>query len=101
MADLNIQVSPSLMRSKAGELKSNASNIKQYTDEMAREIESLKSAWEGTAAETFVTKFNGLRDDFQERFDVINDYAKFLEEAADEFEASESMNINKGEALLN
>lgn len=100
MAELKIQVSPTTLRSKASELRNNANNIQSLTEEMSQEINSLRAYWEGSAAETYVSKFEGLRDDFKERYDVINTYAKFLDEAASSFEAAENVNISSGETLI-
>ena len=88
MADI-IDYSRSFMLEKAGELKNSANTIKTVTEELRSEIIKMKASWEGAAAEKYVNKFNGLNDDFQERYDVINQYAQFLIEAADEMDAAE------------
>lgn len=99
MADI-VNASPSVMRDKANTLKNVATSIRTLTDEMKNEINRMKAFWDGTAAEKFTAKFNGLNDDFQERYDMINKYAQFLLNAADEFERLEKETVNQGESLL-
>ena len=69
-----IKVNSAVMREKANSFQSVSKSIKSYTDDMIREIESLRSEWEGEAAETTVNKFKGLADNFQEIYDTINQY---------------------------
>ena len=85
-----IKVDSTVMRDKAGIFKTVATSIKTLTDEMKQEIESLKNAWEGESAETTVTKFNSLSSAFEEKFDTINQYANFLEEAAQAYDEAEN-----------
>ncbi|OPY59245.1 MAG: hypothetical protein A4E55_00298 [Pelotomaculum sp. PtaU1.Bin035] len=99
MADL-INVSPDAMRTKAGELRKSSANIQSIIGQVKSEISSMKSTWEGAAAEKYVTQFNQLSDDFQERYDVIENYAIFLENAAQEFADAESANVTEEDNLL-
>ena len=85
-----IKVDSSVMRDKAGIFKNVASTIKNLTDEMIQEIESLRNAWEGESAEKTVSKFKSLSSTFEEKFDTINQYANFLEEAAQAYDEAEN-----------
>lgn len=85
-----IKVNSTVMRDKASGFKTVASSIKTFTSEMTNEIESLKSTWEGESAETLVNKFKGLSDDFEEICDTINQYAEFLETAAESYDKVEA-----------
>ncbi|GKU29321.1 WXG100 family type VII secretion target [Clostridium folliculivorans] len=93
-----IKVTSSVMREKAGTLKNCGNSIRTLTEEIKGEINRLKSSWEGETAETTIRKFNELNDDFQERYDVINEYAKFLEEAANEFDRVDQLNKQAAES---
>lgn len=84
-----IKVDSSVMRDKASTFKQVASTIKGLTDEMTQEIESLSSVWEGESAETTVTKFKSLASTFEEKYNTINQYASFLEEAAQAYDEAE------------
>ncbi|MBQ8002169.1 MAG: WXG100 family type VII secretion target [Clostridia bacterium] len=84
-----IKVDSTVMRDKAGIFKNVATSIKTLTDEMTQEIESLRSAWEGESAETTVNKFKSLAATFEEKYETINQYASFLEEAANAYDEAE------------
>lgn len=80
------KVNSTVMREKATRLREISKTIKSFTEEMTGEMNCLRSAWEGEVAETTVRKFQGLTDDFEERFNTINNYARFLENAAEEWD---------------
>jgi len=85
-----IKVNSTVMRDKASGFKAVSSSIKTFTSEMTNEIESLRSTWEGESAETLVNKFKGLSDDFEEICNTINQYAEFLETAAESYDKVET-----------
>lgn len=85
-----IRVNSRVMRDKAEEFQRVSDSIKTFTGEMTQEIDSLKSIWEGEAAETLVNKFRGLSDDFEEICNTINQYADFLIQAAESYDRTES-----------
>lgn len=88
-----IKVNSTSMRDKANAFRTVANSIKTFTGEMTAEIESMRSAWEGEAAETTVNKFKGLADNFEEMYNTIVSYASFLENAAEAYEAAEKANV--------
>lgn len=88
-----IKVNSTSMRDKANSFKTVANSIKTFTGEMTAEIESLKSTWQGESAETTVTKFKGLADNFDDIYNTIMAYANFLEQAAESYDATENANV--------
>lgn len=93
-----IKVTSTVMREKAGTLKNISSSIASFTEEMQNEINRLKATWEGEIAETTVRKFNELSKNFKEKHDVINQYAKFLENAANEWDKVDQANKQAAES---
>ena len=51
------------------------------------------SCGQGESAETTVTKFKGLTDNFEDIYNTIISYANFLEQAADSYDAAENANV--------
>ena len=88
-----IRVNSTVMREKAAAFKTVANSVQTFTNEMTAEVESLKGAWEGESAETLVTKFKGLADNFEEIYNTIVSYANFLEQAAESYDNTESTNV--------
>lgn len=90
-----IKVDSTAIREKAATFDSIATNIENYTEEIEREIQGMKSVWEGDAAESSVTKFENFKRAFAERKETIRNYAQFLRNAAEAYDNSER-NIQNG-----
>lgn len=84
-----IKVNSSVMKEKASNFKNVAKSVEQFTNDMMSEIDSLKQAWEGEAAETLVNKFKGLRKNFEDICKTINQYGDFLTQAAENYDKVE------------
>lgn len=65
----------------------------KYNSEWAKlytELQSLKSAqWQGIASDTFNTKLEGYRNDFEEMSKILLDFATYLRNAADNYVKTE------------
>ena len=85
-----IKVNSTVMRDKANGFKTVSSSIKTFTTEMTNEIDSLKTTWQGESAETLVNKFKGLSGNFEEICKTINQYADFLNHAAESYDKVEA-----------
>ena len=88
-----IKVNSTVMRDKASAFKTVAASINTFTGEMKTEVNSLRSNWEGQAAETLVAKFNDLSDNFESIYKTILSYADFLEQAAAAYDRTEATNV--------
>ena len=84
-----IKVNSSVMKEKASNFKNVAKSVEQFTNDMMSEIDSLKQAWEGEAAEALVNKFKGLRKNFEDICKTINQYGDFLTQAAENYDKVE------------
>lgn len=84
-----IKVNSSVMKEKASNFKNLAKSVEQFTNDMMSEIDSLKQAWEGEAAEALVNKFKGLRKNFEDICKTINQYGDFLTQAAENYDKVE------------
>lgn len=89
------KVDSTAIREKAATFDSIATNIENYTEEIEREIQGMKSVWEGDAAESSVAKFENFKRAFAERKETIRNYAQFLRNAAEAYDNSER-NIQNG-----
>lgn len=90
-----IKVDSTAIREKAATFDSIATNIENYTEEIEREIQGMKSVWEGDEAESSVAKFENFKRAFAERKETIRNYAQFLRNAAEAYDNSER-NIQNG-----
>ena len=65
----------------------------RYNSEWAKlytELQSLKSTqWQGIASDTFNSKLEAYRNDFEEMSKVLMEYAQYLKTAADNYVKTE------------
>ena len=87
-----IKVNSTVMREKASAFKAVATSVQTYTSEMITEIDSLKNAWSGEAAETLVKNFKSLAENFDAICKTINQYGDFLNQAAAAYDDTEKAN---------
>ena len=87
-----IKVNSTVMREKASTLKAISSSVSSITTDALTEINSLRSYWEGSAAENYVTSFKALSSKFEEISKTIKEYATFLDNAAYIYEKNENAN---------
>ncbi len=89
---MEIKANDQVMREKAAVLKEIGTKITTLGNEMKAEITRLETTWEGDAAELLVARFNELNNAFESRQQTINNYANFLNNAADNYQAVETSN---------
>lgn len=100
MAMSALKVTPSKLKSKAGEFDKTASQVKATTNQMFAIIKQLNGAvWSGTAATTYTTRFNKLDDDCTKMYKMIKEFSDDLTAIADEYIAAENANEATGKAL--
>ena len=87
-----IKVNSTVMREKASAFKAVATSFQTYTSEMITEIDSLKNAWSGEAAEALVKNFKSLAENFDAICKTINQYGDFLNQAAAAYDDTEKAN---------
>ena len=93
-----IKVNSTAMREKATSFMAVATSVQTYTSEMIVEIDSLKNAWSGEAAETLVNNFKSLAESFEAICKTINQYGDFLNQAATAYDDTEKANTQSGQA---
>ena len=60
--------------------------------EIQRLINSLSGDWESNSAVTIREKITGMEPKFQQYYDVVDNYAKFLRNTANQWKGTESTN---------
>lgn len=78
-------VTPETLTSVAGNIRTIDGQFLAKMEEIEKHMTTLKAKWESEAANGFMAKFRGLRDNFDNYSKVIQSYALFLERAAEEY----------------
>lgn len=87
-----IQVTPSALRTKAEELRTQNKLLRNHISSMRNQEQGLRGLWEGEAHDTFSREFMndaGKMDEFCAAIDV---FASTLEQIASEYERAENTN---------
>ena len=88
----SIQVNSAGMRDKAASFRNIAESIRGYSEEMKRIVDGLHTTWEGTASEETRGVYTQFQQSFDEKYNTILAYAKFIENAADAYDQTENAN---------
>ena len=81
-----IRMTPEQMRTRAGNFRTEGSNVDQTISKMQSLINELNTEWEGQAAQKFTDQFNQLKPSFIKMKDLINDVATQLDQTANAVE---------------
>ncbi len=85
-----LKVTPAKLKDTSGRFSSKAAEVKQLHDDMISKIDSLSSAWTGTAAESYRNKFKSLQASMDQINRMIMEHSRDLTAMAEQYEAGES-----------
>lgn len=96
MADIKITFEE--VRTKASEIRTCNTNLNQALEDIKTNISNLDAQWTSDASETIRSKINGMKSKFTTYYDIIEEYAKFLDTTASTYETTEAtINANAGQ----
>ena len=81
-----ITVNSEGLRSSAGVFEEVKKNIQTLLADIQNEMDHVKQNYKGEEADDLYNCFSQLSDDFEERGKVIQEYADFLKETADDWD---------------
>ena len=95
-----IHVTPQKITQAAGKFETTASDIKTLTTSMTGTVQKLSGrVWSGSAATAYVNKFNGLQDDINRLYSMVNKHATHLKTIARDFEKTETESVSEVNSL--
>lgn len=90
MANSDWTVETERLKQAAEEVNTRITKYNQEWQKLYTEVQNLRStAWTGTASETFNSKLEGYRDDFEQMAKVLTSFVDFLKTAAAKYENTE------------
>ena len=81
-----IQVTPEVLNSKAGEVRSLKSQHDETISKLRSLILALNETWKGEAQDAFVAKFESMQSTFTNFSEMLESYAKLMDTAARELQ---------------
>ena len=94
-----LKVEPQKLINTANEFNATGRQVSTLTQQMLEMVDSLKSTWEGEAANTYSKKFHQLEDDMKKMHSMIEEHVKDLNDMAQQYIKAENVNIETGNAL--
>ncbi|MDE6209402.1 MAG: pore-forming ESAT-6 family protein [Lachnospiraceae bacterium] len=88
MADIKITFSE--VRTKATAISKCNSNLKSYLEKIKSEIVSLDAEWTSDSSDTIRGKITNMQAKFDNYYNIIDSYVKFLNTTATQYEQTES-----------
>lgn len=86
----NWEVTTERLESSAALIEEKTAKYNAEWEKLYTELQNLRTAqWQGIASETFHTKLESYKGDFQEMSDVLLSYVEFLKTAADNYKKTE------------
>lgn len=84
----------------AGTVDSRNTKLLENLHEIQRQIKSLEGEWESDSAVEIRSKIQGMEPRFEQYHDVVDNYAKFLRNTANEYKATEQTNTRNAEQFI-
>ena len=94
-----LKVTPEELMTKASELSSAGTTIRNITSSMTDIVNSLSSIWQGDDATAFTTKFNGLQDDIEKVNGKIQEHVNDLNEMASAYKSTSNASTSDAGSL--
>ena len=92
-------VTPQELKNTATKFQSTNQTVKNLTDQMMQKVKSLRSSFEGDAANAYIKKFEALQEDMTQIHNKIKEHVDDLNEMATNYERAESTNVQTNNAL--
>ncbi len=85
-----IRISPEEMRRKAGSYRTEGENLEGIISTMDTLLGELQNEWEGSASESYATRYEELKPSFVKARELIEEIATSLESVASTMEQTDS-----------
>ena len=97
----NIQVTPELLESTAGQIESLAADYKTQYTTLYSTTDGLAAKWSGKDNLAFTDQIAGFKDDLQKMHDLMLNYADFLRKAAKAYRDTQDSITSEARKLAN
>jgi WXG100 family type VII secretion target len=94
-----IKISLGEVSKTAGTIKTINESLSTRLEEIKKEMNNLAQAWQSDASNTIRNNFNSLAPRFEEYKNIVDAYAKFLDNTVTNYDAAESAINNNASAF--
>ncbi|MCI5735035.1 MAG: WXG100 family type VII secretion target [Eubacterium sp.] len=93
-----IRITPDQMRQRANQYRTEADTVNGVIKKMDSLLQQLQSEWEGSASESYATRYAELKPGFQKAEELIREIAQSLDSTARIVEETDSDIANQFKA---
>lgn len=90
MAVEGIKITLGEVSKTAGQIRSLNQNLATRLEQIKNEMNALAQTWNSDASNTIRANFNALAPKFEEYRQIVDSYAKFLDNTVTSYDATES-----------
>ncbi len=83
----------------SGTIRTLNQGLSAKLEEMKNEMNNLAASWQSDASESIRNRFNALAPKFEEYFNVVESYSKFLDMTVTSYDAAETSINNNANAF--
>ncbi|MFS0865003.1 pore-forming ESAT-6 family protein [Fredinandcohnia sp. 179-A 10B2 NHS] len=99
MAVDGIKISLGEVSKTAGQIRNLNQNLATTLEDIKKEMNGLSATWNSDASNTIRANFNALAPRFEEYRQVVDSYAKFLDNTVTNYNAAETAINNNASAF--
>jgi len=99
MAVDGIKISLGEVSKTAGQIRTLNQNLATTLEEIKKEMNALSATWQSDASNTIRGNFNALAPRFEEYRQVVDSYAKFLDNTVTNYNTAETAINNNASAF--
>lgn len=95
-----LKVTPERLSQAANEFLTTGNTISSLTGEMLGIVNSMRSVWQGEAAEHYMTRFSSLKGDIEKINRMIKGHVEDLNDMAREYQSAEKASMEESNRLM-
>ena len=85
-----ISISLAEVSATSASIKDINKKLREHLDAVEKQMNNLESSWQSDASSTIRERFKAFSPRFQQHWDVIDSYAKFLDTTVEEYNKAET-----------
>ncbi|PJI09599.1 MULTISPECIES: WXG100 family type VII secretion target [Clostridium] len=97
----SILVDPSKLKSASGNMDTEIAQYEKNYNQLYSEVEAMKSAWQGSDNQAYVTQIEGFREAFKAMVSVMKEYSDFLKSSSTYYSQAQEETMNAARRLTN
>lgn len=96
-----IKVDPAQLEATAAQVTSAAGEYRKLYNQLYSDVGNMRSAWQGEDNVAFTTQIEGFKDDFETMAKLMDEYSRFLSDAAKTYRQTQDEVTSAARRLTN